>query len=148
MDNIFIKEEVEDTYDAVSVSSASESFSNRSSNTSLSPTISVQTSSTNSIPPTQRVQPSTLAPMRGLVAGGFPHYPPSVTQQSSISSNPLGLKRKGPDIANSNSNHQRCPHHCYPQGPHSNPPALVATLPWYQDTRRLGPDPPANKMGE
>ena len=107
MDHIFIKEEVEDTYDAGSVSTVSESYSNRSSNTSLSPSLSAQTSSTNSFPPTQRVQPSTLAPSRGLVAGGFPHYLPSVTEESSINSNPPGLKRKGPETTNSNIKHPR-----------------------------------------
>ena len=105
MDHIFIKEEVEDTYDAVSVPSASESFSNRSS--SMSPSFSTQTSTTNSIPPTQRVQPSTLLPRRGLAAGGFPHYLLGVTQESSMNSNPPGLKRKGPEIATSNSKHSR-----------------------------------------
>ena len=107
MDHIFIKEEVEDAPDAGIVSPVSESYSNRRSNTSMSPSLSVQTSSTNSFPPTQRVQPSTLAPRRGLVAGGFPYYPPSVAQESNISSNPPGLKRKGPDIATSNSKYPR-----------------------------------------
>ena len=105
MDHIFIKEEVEDTYDAGSVSSASESY--RSSNTSLSPSFSVQTSSTYSFPPTQRVQPSTLAPRPGLAAGGFRHYLSSATQESSMTSNPPGLKRKGPENAANSSKHPR-----------------------------------------
>ena len=107
MEHVFIKEEVEDTYDAGSMSSASQSYSNRSSITSMSPSFSAQASSTNPFPPTQRVQPSTLAPSRGLVAGGFPHYLPSVTEESSINSNPPGLKRKGPEMTNSYTKHAR-----------------------------------------
>ena len=129
MDHIFIKEEVEDTHDAVSLSSASESYSSRSSNTSISQSCSIPAFSSISFPPTQRVIPSTMSARQGEpagVGGGFQHFSPNAIDivtsrskhhrsQSSLMSPPL--LRTGPSfqLHSPNSNLAVVPG--YPQKP-------------------------------
>ena len=110
MDHIFIKEEVEDTHDAVSLSSASESYSSRSSNTSISQSCSIPAFSSISFPPTQRVIPSTMSARQGEpagVGGGFQHFSPNAIEELNTRSKPPSLKRNGSDIVTSRSKHHR-----------------------------------------
>ena len=106
MDHIFIKEEVEDTCDAESVSSASESFSMYNS-PSYSSAYSnpVSKTSSASIPPTQRVLPS------------------KINHEAILISKPHCLKRKGPELDPSKFKHPRAKFHI---------PAKPNKLPGYQ----------------
>merc|ERR1712050_787993 len=140
MDHIFIKEEAEDTYDAGSASSASESYSTRSSLTSMSPSFTIPASSSSSFPPTQRVLPSTLSSGRVLPAPGFPHFPTNPSDEPGMSSKPPGLKRKCPEMVNNSSKLSRSPLSLMsppllPTGPsfqlHS-PKSKIALVPGYQ----------------
>ena len=94
MDHIMIKEELEETHNAVS-----ESYSRRSSNTSNSPPCSVQTSSSISFQSTQRVSPNSEG-----VGGRFPNVSPNANEALNM---PPGLKRRGPDIVTSRSKQYR-----------------------------------------
>ena len=101
MDNIIIKEEVEDTFDA--------EYSSNSSSTAYSGS-KLTTTSTNSVPPTQRVIPSTLSARRGLISvgtGGFTHFTQNGSdifyREPRLSCTPPGLKRKGTELDPSRS---------------------------------------------
>ena len=111
MDNISIKEEVEDTVDAdYSSNSSSTDYSTSSAySVSLSTTVS-----TISVPPTQRVTPSTLSARRGMNAvgnGGFTHFTQNASDifytEPRKSCTPPGLKRKGEEVDPSRSKHSR-----------------------------------------
>ena len=127
MDHIMIKEELEETHNAVS-----ESYSRRSSNTSNSPPYSIPTSSSISFPPTQRVLPSSLSSRRGLaegVGGRFPHFSPNDNEAQNM---PPGLKRRSPDIVTKQYRNQQSL--VSPTG-HSfqlhNPSSKIAVVPGY-----------------
>ena len=120
MDHIFIKEEVEDTCDAESVSSASESFSMYNS-PSYSSAYSnpVSKTSSASIPPTQRVLPS------------------KINHEAILISKPPCLKRKGPELDPSKFKHPRANPSLMsppllPSGPSFHIPATPNKLPGYQ----------------
>ena len=81
MDHIFIKEEVEETCDVESVSSASDSFRFYNSPSYSSPYCNTISKTSNaSITPTQRV------------------FPSKINQEQTLSSKPPELKRKGPEL--------------------------------------------------
>jgi hypothetical protein len=136
-----IKEELEETHNAVS-----ESYSKRSSNTSNSPTYSVPTSSSISFPPTQRVLPSSLSSIRGVaegVGGRFSHFSPNANGGLSM---PPGLKRRGPDIVNSRVKQYRkqqslVSRPLLPTGPSfqlHNPNSKIAVVPGYPQNPQDG----------
>ena len=115
MAHIFIKEEIEDTHEEGSASSPSNAFGSRNS-ASFSTSIPPSSSSTPtvSLPPTQRVLPSTLSPRSVVasgVAGGYKYFRQNENEpfcnESNSSVNPIGPKRKGPEIHHSRSKHQR-----------------------------------------
>jgi hypothetical protein len=110
MDHIEIKEEVEETDDAGSLSSGSESYRRKSINASnSSPSYSIPSSSS-SFPPTQRVLPSSLSSRRGLadgVCGRFPHFSQNANEALFMSSSPPSLKQRGPEIVDNRSKQYR-----------------------------------------
>jgi hypothetical protein len=130
MDNITIKEEVEDTSDAEYQSNSSSTDYSTSSAylASLSTTVS-----TISVPPTQRVIPSTLSARSGLNAvsiGGFTHFNQNASdifyREPRLSSTPPGQKRKGAELDPSRSKHSRAQPSLIspplvPSGPSYNP---------------------------
>ena len=135
-----IKEELEETHNAVS-----ESYSRRSSNTSNSPPYSVPTSSSISFTPTQRVLPSSLSSRRGAAegfCGRFPHFSPNANEALKM---PPGLKRRGPDIVTSRSkqyrNEQSLSPPLLPTGSSSqlhNPKSKIAVVPGYPQNPQDG----------
>ena len=147
MDHIFIKEEIEDTYDTVRLSSASESYSSRSSTTSTSSSSSIPASSSLSIPPTQRVLPSTLPARQGVTAGvggGFPYFRQNASEDLTMRSKPPSLKRSGSDINTSRSKHYRSQSSTMsppllPTGPSLHSPSTnLAIVPGYQQHPQAG----------
>ena len=121
MDHIFIKEEVEETCDVESVSSASDSLRFYNSPSYSSPYCNTISKTPNaSIPPTQRV------------------FPSKINQEQTLSSKPPDLKRKGPEL-----DHLSKPKHpranpslmsppLFPTGPSFHIPKTNHTLPGYQ----------------
>ena len=96
MDNIIIKEEVEDNVNAECQSNSSSA----ADSASLSTTVS-----TISVPPTQRVIPCTLSARRGLItvgSKGFTHFNQNTSdtfyREQRLSYTPSGLKRKGAEL--------------------------------------------------
>ena len=136
-----IKEELEETHNAVS-----ESYSMRSSNTANSQPYSVPTSSSISFPPTQRVLPSFLSSRRGLaegVGGRFPHFSPNANEALNM---PPGGKRRGADIVTSRSKQYRNQQSLMsppllPTGPSfqlHNPNSKIAVVPGYPQNPQDG----------
>ena len=111
MENIIIKEEVEDTFDAeYSSNSNSTDYSTSSAYSGSKPT----TISTNSVPPTQRVIPSIPSARGGLIAvssGGFTHFNQTAIdifyREPMLSCTPPGHKRRGAELDPSRSKHSR-----------------------------------------
>jgi hypothetical protein len=111
MDNIIIKEEVKDTFDAeYSSNSISTEYSTPSAYSGSKST----TISTNSVPPIQRVIPSIPSARGGLIAvssGGLTHFNQNASdifyREPVLISTPSGLKRTGSDLDPSRSKHPR-----------------------------------------
>ena len=143
MDHIFIKEEIEDTYDTVSLSSASESYSSRISTTSISPSCSILASSSISFPPTQRVLPARQGVAAG-VSGGFQYCSPKASEELTLRSMPPSLKGSGSEIVTSRSKHQRSQSSfmsppLLPTGPSFHSPSNnLAVVPGYPQNPQAG----------
>ena len=128
MDNIIIKEEVDDTFDAdYQSNSSSPDYSTTSTNSDSNST----PVSTISVPPTQRVTPSTLSARRGMItvgSGRFTHFTQNASdifyREPRLSCTPPGLKRKGERLDPSRSKHGRAQ-------PSLIPPPLLPTGPSY-----------------
>ena len=121
MDNIIIKEEVEDTFDAeYQLNSSSTDYSTSSAYSGSIPT----TISTNSVPPTQRVVPSIPSARGGLIAvssGGFTHFNQNASdifhREPRLISSPSGLKRRGAELDPNRSKHSLISPPLVPTGP-------------------------------
>ena len=128
MDNIIIKEEVEDTFNAEYSSNSSSTDYGTSSAYSGSKSTTI---STNSVPPTQRVIPSIPSARGGLLAvssGRLTHFNQNSSdifyREPRLSSTPPGHKRKGAELDPSRSKHPRAQ-------PSLISPPLVPTGPSY-----------------
>ena len=128
MDNIIIKEEVKDTFDAeYSYNRISTEYRTPSAYSGSKST----TISTISVPPIQRVIPSIPSARGGLIAvssGGFTHFNQNASdifhREPRLISSPSGLKRSGAELDPNRSKHLRA------QPPLISPP-LVPTGPSY-----------------
>ena len=114
MDHIFIKEEIEDTHEEGSGSSTSDTYGSKNSTTftTSTPPSSFSSLPTVSLPPTQRVLPSTLSPSLSVasgLSGGYKYFRPNANEnfryESTSSFNPHGLQKKSPEIHPSRSKH-------------------------------------------
>jgi hypothetical protein len=136
MDHIFNKENIEDSNEEGSASSTYNAFGSRNQATfSTSILRSSSSNPTVSLPPTQRVLPSTLSTRSGVasgVAGGYKYSRPNENKHFHNESN-SSFNPHGPITADPNTKELNPPYHhphCYqtghPQNPHLDTGSAMA----------------------